>query len=291
MSAIKLITGLSTLAPHYQVLVCDIWGVIHNGLCPYDGVVNCLQEYRRTGGIVLLLSNAPRPASPIREQLKGLGVDATSYDTIVTSGDLTRELLQQRAANGTFRIHRVGPERDYTLYEGLNVEKTDLHEAQAIVCSGPFDDNTEGPDDYRDYWQTALERRLPFFCANPDIQVQRGDQLVWCAGALAQDYEKQGGTVTYLGKPYLPVYEYVARHLKQATGRDIPRSQWLAIGDGLKTDILGATRAGIDALLITGGVHEQLLSHADGTPDPAKINATLAEQNTKAIAAMRRLVW
>ncbi len=292
MSDIELITGLRTIAPHFQVLICDIWGVIHNGRNAYDGVVNCLQEFRRGHrGLVLLLSNAPRPAAPIREQLLGLGVDATCYDTIVTSGDLTRDLLQQCAATGDFPIHHVGPERDHTLFDGLSVRQTGMSDAAAIVCTGPFDDNTQGPDDYRDYWHKALERQLPFYCANPDLQVQRGDQLVWCAGALAQDYESQGGPVTYLGKPHLPVYDHVERHLKLTTGKDIPRHQWLAIGDGLKTDILGASRAGIDALLITGGVHEKLLSHADGTPDPARISATLATQNVKAIAAMRRLVW
>ncbi len=292
MSEFPIINGLRALAPHYDVLICDIWGVIHNGRAAYDGVVECLSQFRRQhGGVVLLLSNAPRPSAPIREQLQGFGVGGEAYDSLVTSGDLTRTLLAEKSAGQKFKIHHVGPDRDLTLFDGLQVSRVGLNEAQAIVCTGPFDDTKEGPDDYTAYWREALAERLPFFCANPDLQVQRGDQLIYCAGALAQDYERQGGEVIYLGKPHLPVYDFVAQHLKLTTGREIPRTKWLAIGDGLKTDILGATRATIDALLITGGIHEPQLSKPDGTPDPARIASTLHAQNLTAKAAMRRLLW
>lgn len=291
MSAIPIIPGLRALAPQYQVLVCDIWGVIHNGHSAFDGVVDCLNAFRRDHGKVLLLSNAPRPSPPIREQLQGLGVPGDTYDAIVTSGDLTRRLLTEKSRFGTFRIHHVGPERDLPLFEGLDLARVAIDDAQAIVCTGPFDDNVEGPDDYRDYWDLALDRSLPFFCANPDLQVQRGDQLIWCAGALAEDYERRGGNVTYLGKPHLPVYDFVAGRLKELTGTTVPRAKWLAIGDGLKTDILGATRAGIDALLITGGIHEAELADTAGKPDVKKIEAVLDERGLKAVGAMHRLVW
>ena len=292
MSQFPIIKGLRALAPHYDVLICDIWGVIHNGRAAYDGVVECLSHFRRQhGGVVLLLSNAPRPSPPIREQLQGFGVGPEVYDTLVTSGDLTRVLLAEKAADQDFKIHHVGPDRDLTLFDGLQVSRVDLNDAQAIVCTGPFDDTKEGPEDYREYWREALARRLPFYCANPDLQVQRGDQLIYCAGALAQDYERQGGEVIYLGKPHLPVYDFVAQQLKLTTGREIPRTKWLVIGDGLKTDILGATRAAIDALLITGGIHEPQLSNHDGSPDPARIASTLRAQNLTAKAAMRRLLW
>ena len=132
---------------------------------------------------------------------------------------------------------------------------------------------------------------MPFYCANPDLVVQRGDQLVYCAGSLAQGFAEQAGEVVYLGKPHLPVYAFVEAHLAATTGRTIPRNRWLAIGDGLKTDILGATRASIDALLITGGVHEPELAHEDGSPDPVRISVVLEAQNLSAVGAMRRLVW
>lgn len=283
----KIISGLKEIAARYDVLVCDIWGVIHNGREAYPGVVETLSRFR-SQGTVLLLSNAPRPNGPIREQLESLTVAADAYDELVTSGDLTRRLLIERAP---LNIHRVGPDRDWPLFENLAVHQVAMKDADAIVCTGPFDDTKEGPDDYRDYWHEALARRLPFYCANPDLVVQRGEQMIYCAGALAQDYERQGGEVVYLGKPHAPVYAFVAERLRELTGRDIPRAKWLAIGDGLKTDIAGATKAGIDSLLITGGIHESELAHADGRPDPAKIERVYASQNLKSVAAMRRLLW
>ncbi len=282
----KIISGLLELSANYDVLVCDIWGVIHNGREAYPGVVDALRRFRKNG-IVLLLSNAPRPNGPIREQLASLSVTEDAYDALVTSGDLTRRLLIERAP---LNIHHVGPHRDLPLFENLAVHRVEMKEAQAIVCTGPFDDTKEGPDDYRDYWHDALARRLPFYCANPDLVVQRGDQMIYCAGALAQDYERQGGDVLYLGKPHAPVYAFVAERLRELAGRDIPREKWLAVGDGLKTDIAGATQAGIDSLLIIGGIHESELAYADGTPDPAKIARVYAAQKLKSVAAMRRLL-
>jgi HAD superfamily hydrolase (TIGR01459 family) len=283
----KIISGLREIAANYDVLVCDIWGVIHNGREAFPGVVETLRRFRENG-TVLLLSNAPRPNEPIREQLASLSVTADAYDALVTSGDLTRRLLIERAP---LNIHHVGPDRDLPLFENLAVHRVALKDAAAIVCTGPFDDTTEGPDDYRDYWHDALARRLPFYCANPDLVVQRGDHMIYCAGALAHQYEDQGGEVVYLGKPHAPVYTFVAESLRERTGRDIQKAKWLAIGDGLKTDIAGATQAGIDSLLITGGIHESELAHADGTPDPAKIDRLFAERKLKSVAAMRRLLW
>jgi HAD superfamily hydrolase (TIGR01459 family) len=283
----KIIQGLGALSANYEALICDIWGVVHNGVEPFPGVVDTLRRFREKG-VVLLLSNAPRPSAPIHEQLASLGVPRDAYDELVTSGDLTRRMLAERAP---LTVHHVGPDRSQPLFDGIAVERVTLADAEAIVCTGPFDDTTEGPDDYRDYWTEPLARRLPFYCANPDLVVQRGDQLIYCAGALAQDYERRGGAVTYLGKPHAPVYDFVAERLAELTHRTIPRARWLAVGDGLKTDIAGATRIGIDALLITGGIHEPELADGDGTPNLQKIEAVLRAQNLKAIAAMRRLLW
>jgi HAD superfamily hydrolase (TIGR01459 family) len=288
--SIPLLAGLSALAPNYEVLICDVWGVVHNGREAYPGVVECLRAFRRNG-LVLLLSNAPRPNGPIREQLAGLGVPADAYDALVTSGDLTRRLLAERASPGTLHVHHVGPDRDLPLFAELNVARVPMKDAAAIVCTGPFDDTMEGPDDYRDYWSDALARRLPFYCANPDLVVQRGEQLIYCAGALAEVYERQGGDVLYLGKPHAPVYAFVDQRVAELTGRPVPRAKWLAVGDGLKTDIAGAKRAGIDALLISGGIHAPELSDTSGEPDPSRIAAVLKRDGLRAVAAMRRLVW
>ncbi len=289
---IAIIPGLATLAPRYDALICDVWGVIHNGLEAYPGVVECLTEARAAHKIVLLLTNAPRPSEPIKVQLESFGIPRAAYDGVVTSGDLTQSLFAERTVGGRrFDVLHVGPERCLPLFEGFHVAGVSLEEAEAIVCTGPYDDTTETPEDYRDLWTRARARHLPFICANPDLVVQRGDQLVYCAGALGKLYEEMGGEVLYLGKPHLPVYDFVARRLAEIAGRAVPKQKWLVIGDGLKTDILGATRAGLDALLITGGVHEPELADASGTPDPSRIAQILSRDGLKAVAAMRRLVW
>ncbi len=291
MPVVPLINGLARLAGRYELLLCDIWGVIHNGRESFPGVVDCLRK-ARAGATVLLLSNAPRPNEPIRAQLASLGVPADAYDALVTSGDLTRALLTERSGAKRYAVHHIGPERDLPLFEGLSaVARVGVSEAEAIVCTGPFDDTKEGPGDYRDYWTAPLARKLPFLCANPDLVVQRGDQMIYCAGALAHDYEDRGGEVVYLGKPHAPAYDYVAAHIRELTGRDIPRTRWLAIGDGLKTDIAGANAAGIDALLVTGGIHEAEFAGPGGAPDPARIGAVLNERALHAVGAMPRLVW
>ena len=291
MTSVPVLGGLREVATRFKVLVCDIWGVLHNGQSAFPGVVDCLAAYRHAGGFVLLLSNAPRPNGPIRAQLQSLGVPETAYDALVTSGDLTRQLLTTQARAGRLQIHHVGPDRDLPLFEGLDVERVDLDNARAIVCTGPFDDTREGPADYCDYWQPALRAGIPFWCANPDLQVQRGDSLIYCAGALAADYKRQGGNVTYLGKPHAPAYAFVEQHLQELTGQTPDRRDWLAVGDGLKTDILGATRAGFASLLITGGIHEAELSTDNGTPDPQRISGVYQAAGLTSIGAMRRLVW
>jgi len=289
---IPIIPGLSALAPQYEALICDVWGVIHNGREAYPGVVDCLTRARAAKKIVLLLSNAPRPSQPIKVQLESFGVPRGAYDGIVTSGDLTQSVFAERTANGgLLKVLHVGPDRDLPLFDGFNVARVSLEEAETIVCTGPFDDTKEGPEDYRDLWAKALACRLPLLCANPDLVVQRGEQLIYCAGALAKLYEEMGGEVLYLGKPHLPVYDFVARRLAEIAGRAVPKNNWLAIGDGLKTDILGATRAGVAALLITGGIHEPELSDSSGAPDPTRIAHVLSRDQLKAVAAMRRLVW
>lgn len=289
---IPIIPGLSALLPRYELLVCDVWGVIHNGRETYHGVVDCLKAARTADKYVLLLSNAPRPSAPIHEQLQSLGVPRDAYDTLVTSGDLTQSVIADRTKDGeTLRVFHVGPERDLTLFEGFKVARVAMPEAQVMICTGPFDDTKEGPDDYRELWAKARALNLPLICSNPDFVVQRGDQLIYCAGALAKVYEEMGGKVLYLGKPYQPVYDYVAARVHGLLRRHIARDKWLAIGDGLKTDLAGATRAGIDALLISGGIHAPELSNADGSPDPARIAQVLSRDKLKAVATMRRLVW
>ena len=275
-----LISGLREIASDYDALICDVWGVVHDGLQPYRAAVEALRKFRKTRGRVVLLSNAPRPAQEIVAQFSRIGVPDDCYDAIVTSGIAAREVLANRAAKGRLSIVHLGPQRDRGLYEGLNVELTEPQAADLVLCTGLYDDETETPEHYRDLLVELLRRNLAMICANPDILVPRGGKLVHCAGGLARAYEALGGKVEWYGKPHLPIYKVA---LKAANSPKRP----LVVGDGLETDIRGANRAGIDALFIAHGVHADEM---DGmTAD--QLNALLARNAVTTRAAMPSLAW
>lgn len=279
----KPIAGLSEIADGYRALFCDVWGVLHNGVRAFPATVDALQNYRRaTGGSVILVTNAPRPAAAIADQLAGFGVPDDAFDTIVTSGDVTRAAV---AATPGARVYHLGPERDLGFYDGLEVTLVGAGEAELISCTGLFDDTTEDPEDYRERLAGFAGRGLPMVCANPDIVVERGDQLVWCAGALAKLYDELGGSVVLSGKPHPPIYETA---MAQAGLSD--RGQVLAVGDGLLTDVKGACDAGIDVLFISGGIHSEDFG-PELDPDPAKIAARLDAEGLAVRAYMPVLTW
>ena len=277
------IDGLSGIAGGYRALLCDVWGVVHNGVRAFPATLEALARYRaETGGSVILVTNAPRPAAAVARQLAGLSVPDDAYDSIVTSGDVTRAAV---AANAGARVYHLGPERDLGFYEGLDVILVPADEAELISCTGLFDDDVEGPDDYRDMLAGFAEKRLPMVCANPDVVVERGERLVYCAGALAQLYEELGGSVLLSGKPHPPIYDAAMEH----AGLD-DRGQVLAVGDGLYTDIRGACDAGIDVLFISGGIHSEDFGPVLD-PDPARIQARLDAEGLSITAYMPVLTW
>ncbi|MCH1541929.1 MAG: TIGR01459 family HAD-type hydrolase [Alphaproteobacteria bacterium] len=285
MSLPQMLSGFSEIAANYDALIVDIWGVLHNGRAPFAGVDTALKNYRETGGKVLLLSNAPRPGPSALKRLHAIGNSPDSYDDILTSGDAVRALMNEMGAQGQ-KICHIGPDKDADLMADLAVEFVDEDAADAILFSGMYDDDEETPDDYADMLARFRARALPLLCPNPDRTVMVGDKIIYCAGAVAELYEDMGGTVTWVGKPYPTVYARARAQLSDMTGVDAPRL--LAIGDGPKTDILGAEAAGIDALFIAGG-----LAAASGADvnSPDAIAALLADENTKARYAMRHLVW
>lgn len=242
--------ALSEAAAGYRVLLCDVWGVVHNGVAAYPAACAALAQARRDGKAVVLLTNSPRPSASVARQLEGLGVPAGTYDRIVTSGDVTRHLIEA----GPRRIFFLGPERDRVLLSGLAVETVDRDEAEAILCTGLFDDAGETPDDYQTMLDAFCKRGLPMICANPDVVVERGERLVYCAGALAALYEELGGETRIAGKPFAPIYEE-AMQVASALVQGIDRQEVLAIGDGLATDVRGAQDFGLDVLYISAGVH------------------------------------
>ncbi|WP_029060238.1 TIGR01459 family HAD-type hydrolase [Stappia stellulata] len=283
-----LVPGLSALAPAYKAVLCDVWGVLHNGVAAFPKACEALQRYRaESGGTVVLITNAPRPSPPILEQLARLGVSSDAFDAVVTSGDVTRAQLQ---AHSDIPVMHIGPERDHSLFTGLELTLTDEAGAGQVVCTGLVDDERETPEDYRALLERMVARDLPLLCANPDIVVERGSTLIWCAGALARLYEDLGGQVTILGKPHAPIYEAALARVAELSGAPVAKSDILAIGDGLPTDIRGAVANEIDVLFITGGIHGADFGPA-GAPVESLVRKRLEEEGLHARAAIAGLVW
>jgi HAD superfamily hydrolase (TIGR01459 family) len=277
----QIISGLHDIAPGHDALVCDVWGVLHNGDKALMPACDALKMFKENHGPVILLTNAPRPVSDVEELfVKKYGVPLDCYDAIVTSGVATRDDLANRAKSHRLAMLHLGPERDSGIFDGLNVETVDVNDAEIVLCSGLYDDDTETPADYVELLAKMKARKLPMICANPDWQVQRGGRLVYCAGAIANEYEKIGGEVVYYGKPKTAIYDYVRAGMKGAKNP-------LAIGDGMHTDIKGANAAGMDALFIADGVHGEDVTELTGR----HMAELFARAGVHAKAAMRALVW
>jgi HAD superfamily hydrolase (TIGR01459 family) len=281
----RILTGLSEIANGYDALVCDVWGVLHDGKSAHAGAVAALKRFRANHGPVVLLTNAPRPVSALEEQFVRFGVPADCYDAIVTSGVAAREALAERSGGRMLPILHIGPERDRGVFEGLPIACVGLEQASVVLCTGLFDDDNETPGDYADMLAGMKARGLALLCANPDIVVQRGGRLVFCAGSIARAYERTGGDVIYFGKPHAPIYRPVLDAARAVARHPIKRP--LAIGDGVETDIAGANRAGIDALFIADGIHgEQIPAFT-----PQAMKQFFDENHVTASAVMRTLVW
>jgi HAD superfamily hydrolase (TIGR01459 family) len=278
-----ILSSLSEIAGDYDVAICDVWGVIHNGRDAYHSAVEAMRRFRAERGPVVLLSNAPRLADGVEHQFKRIGVPFDFYDAIVTGGEAARADLVARTAGGKeLKLFYLGPKRDHPLFEGLRLKLTEAEEAEAVLCTGFYDDETEAPDDYRPLLETFLKRNLEFLCANPDIVVQRGDRLVYCAGAIAKLYETMGGRAVYYGKPHRPVFEIALLRARAKA----PVRRPLVIGDGIGTDILGANNIGWDALFIAGGIHGAELKER-----PHSITELLAKEAVGVRAVMPELRW
>jgi HAD superfamily hydrolase (TIGR01459 family) len=279
----SLLNHLSAIAGRYDALLCDAWGVIHDGVRLFDGVAGALSAFRRERGPVIILTNAPRPSSIIPAQLDRIGLPRAAYDAVVTSGDATRALISARAPAPALKI---GPGKDDPLFDGLDIRFADADSAEFIICTGLRDEFNESPEDYRDELSAAARRGLPMICANPDKIVNWGGRKIWCAGALAEIYEGLGGDVAYGGKPHPPIYELACARAVSVKGAPIARERFLAVGDGLATDIAGANRHGLDAVYVAGegGVH-------DGAADADAIAETMRRAGLSIVAAMERLAW
>jgi len=281
--------ALSAVAADYDILLCDVWGVIHNGRESWPEACEALTRFNAQGGHVVLISNSPRPASDVIAQLDDLGVPRDSWNAFVTSGDATRMELARRAPGPAWI---VGPARDDILYEGLDLARADgPGDAAFVSVTGMIDDETETPEDYRAPLAEAAARDLELICANPDRIVQRGDRIIYCGGSLADLYESMGGRVTMAGKPYGPIYTLALAEAERLLGRSIDRSRVLCIGDGVVTDVLGANQQALDCLFIAQGIHGDAARGSDGAVDPARAAALLTSETAYARYAALDLKW
>jgi HAD superfamily hydrolase (TIGR01459 family) len=285
MTGLRFVERLRDVTNGVDVLLSDIWGVVHNGLEAFPAACEALHSHRNRGGTVILITNAPRPADSVQRQLRKLGVADETYDAIVSSGDLTRHYVANHSGR---RVFWLGPERDSSIYRGLDAVLSPLEEADYLVCTGLLDDETETAEDYRPMMLKARERRLPFICANPDIVVERGDRLIYCAGAIAELYRELGGEVIFYGKPHRPIYERAMElAAEQRQGREVSRGRVLAIGDSVRTDLAGAHGFGIDCLFVTRGIHSEEFEGIDQL-DPISVKELFGHPPK---ALIRELRW
>ncbi len=259
----RIIASLAEVSAQYDVLFCDLWGCLHDGKRPFPDAVAALRAFRAKGGVVLLLTNAPRPKPSVVSQLDRIGVPRDSYDEVVSSGDAAQYALITGAVGR--RVHHIGPDKDKVFFTDLSddlrpiaateppISLVPLQDAEGLVVTGLFDDLTETPADYRATLLLAKTKGLPLLCANPDIIVDFGDKRLYCAGAIAQAYDAMGGHSLYFGKPHPPIYDLARRRLAALPGSpDDP--QILAIGDGITTDVQGAMGENLDVIFVTGGI-------------------------------------
>lgn len=283
-----LVKGLKSLAENYDLILCDVWGVLHNGVKAYEAAGDALTRFRDEGRRVVLVSNAPRPGSGVETQLDGFKLPRTAYDAIVTSGDLTRLAIEQRLDKV---VHHIGPPRDMPIYNGLDVRFGSIEEADYVVCSGFDDDERETVENYRARLKAMRRRDLLMVCANPDLIVERGHMILPCAGAIALAYEQMDGKVLYAGKPHAPVYEKALAIASGLNGRPIPKGRVLAVGDAIRTDIAGAAGFGIDSILIARGIHAQELGLHKGDLVSDHVQDWADRQPVVPTAIMDVLTW
>ena len=285
------------IADGYDLILCDVWGVLHDGARAHAAAGEALIRFRELPGArprrVVLVSNAPRPWRGVQRILNRFGVPRGAYDAILTSGDLTHDLIAGRLADHpNERIHHLGPERDRPIFDGLDIRLVPAEEAALVVCTGLFDDETETAEDYRAVLEGFRARDMPMICANPDLVVERDKRLIPCAGAIAVVYEAIGGAVVYAGKPHAPVYEAALHKAGALDGLPPPdKARVLAVGDAIRTDIAGARAAGIPSLFVARGIHAEELGVTAEHHSLGNVADWLARQPAKPDAVIERLAW
>ena len=286
VTTLRFADRLRDLTTGVDVILSDVWGVIHDGVHGFPEACKALQTFRAQGGTVIMITNAPRPADSVQRQLRKMEISDETYDAIVSSGDLTRSFVASRLEQPLLQI---GPERDNPMFRGLDVKFTTLENAEYIVCTGPYDDEVETEENYRGMMEEARKRNLTFVCANPDMVVERGHRLITCAGAIAELYRSLGGEVIFYGKPHRPIYDRALELAAEKRGGTTPASRILAIGDSVRTDLTGADLMGLDCLFLTRGIHAVDFEGLD-VADEFSVRRLFGEAKPP-LALMRDLKW
>jgi HAD superfamily hydrolase (TIGR01459 family) len=284
-----ILQNAGALLSRYDAVFCDVWGVVHNGITAYTDACDALRTFRKAGGTVVLLTNAPVPEHRVETMLNMRHVPRDAWDAIVSSGAIA---LEHMIGQGFTSVYGIGPrDRDAAFFDKAAAKLVPLGEAQAIVATGLDDDRSEVAEDYRPLLEDALQRRLPFVCANPDLVVDVGGTLYLCAGAIADIYQHMGGEVFWAGKPHSSAYLTALAAAERVRGIAVARDRVLVIGDALRTDLEGARRFGLDALFIAGGIHrDDVVVH--GRLDPEKLDALFSAPDAPgALGAMTQLKW
>lgn len=284
-----IITHARDLLAGYDVVFCDVWGVVHDGIRANAGAMRALTSFRARGGTVILVSNAPVPPGRVAEMLDVRAVPRTAWDDIVSSGGIA---LRHVADQGYGAVACIGPrDRDAAFFERLTAREVSLEEAEALVCTGLEDDTRETVEDYRALLEGARARALPFVCANPDLVVDVGGELFLCAGAIAAAYETIGGSVYWAGKPHPVAFETALERAEALRGEPLGRERILAIGDALRTDLRAAEGMGIDGLFVASGIHRSEAMTGEAIDRDKLLHLLSREAAPPVIAAMAWLDW
>ncbi|KPQ04961.1 MAG: putative sugar phosphatases of the HAD superfamily [Rhodobacteraceae bacterium HLUCCA12] len=290
----EIIESLADIGARYDVLYCDLWGCLHDGRALYPDAVAAVQAFRRGGGAVVLMTNAPRTRHAVERRLRRMGLPDDAWDLIVSSGDATQEAMLLGAAGR--KLWHLGPGKDEDLFSEIPealadqppIERVPFDRAEGIICTGPFDEYNDTLEDYRGRFLSAKARGLTMLSANPDLMVDVGEIRIHCAGALAQLYAQMGGDVLSFGKPHPPIYDLARRRLAER-GLPSESDRILAVGDGILTDVAGAQGEGIDALFVTGGLETRRFGTDPARPDTAGLRDWLREQGRTPRYAIGRL--